>query len=138
MKKLMLFAAIAGLGLAAAAPPQGSGPGAGWALGAQGGYPACSKTVTDRCIQLYERGVATRQNLALNDRLGKDTRLASAPARAWAPESSYTPAPASVGGPYEPLPYRTGSIVRAPAAPADYPACSRLITDSCIQRHRGR
>jgi hypothetical protein len=32
------------------------------------GYPACSATVTDRCIQLYERGVRSRENMARNDR----------------------------------------------------------------------
>lgn len=29
---------------------------------AQTGYPPCSRTVTDRCIQLYERGVTGRGN----------------------------------------------------------------------------
>ena len=28
----------------------------------QTGYPPCSRTVTDRCIQLYERGVTGRGN----------------------------------------------------------------------------
>ena len=29
---------------------------------AETGYPACSATVTDRCIQLYERGVTGEGN----------------------------------------------------------------------------
>ncbi len=68
MKMLSLFAATAGLGLLGAAPPPVEGlygP-----AGASGGYPPCSHTVRDRCIQLYERGVASRRNLALNARLG--------------------------------------------------------------------
>ena len=55
MKKLLLFAAVAGLGLVSASPP-GKGPGDG-AREARRHYPPCSRTVTDRCIQLYERGV---------------------------------------------------------------------------------
>jgi len=52
MKKLVLFAAVAGLGLVSASPPPP-------AVSAQAAatYPPCSRTVTDRCIQLYERGV---------------------------------------------------------------------------------
>jgi hypothetical protein len=55
MKRLFLFAAVAGLGLVSAGPPgehrtraQGHGEDA---------YPPCSRTVRDNCIQLYERGV---------------------------------------------------------------------------------
>lgn len=77
MKKTALFAALCVTTLVGAAPP------AEWS----GGYPPCSATVTDRCIQLYERGVATAANLALNERLGNGgTQLA-------------------MGGPYEPLEY---------------------------------
>ena len=73
MKKIVLFATVCGLGLVAAAPSS------------NGGYPPCSATVTDRCIQLYERGVATRANLALNEQLGQgSTQMA-------------------MGGPYEPV-----------------------------------
>ena len=53
MKKLFLFAAVAGLGLAASAPPSAQSSSAA----ASRGYPPCSRTVTDRCIQTYERGV---------------------------------------------------------------------------------
>ncbi len=53
MKRLLLFAALAGLGLVSASPPEGDhgrGPGA-----EDGAYPPCSRTVRDRCIQ-RERG----------------------------------------------------------------------------------
>ena len=78
MKTLFLFAAVAGLGLVSAHPPgenRGHAP-----REARGGYPPCSATVTDRCIQLYERGVRSRRNLARNERLPRDTNLAAAPA----------------------------------------------------------
>jgi hypothetical protein len=82
MKKTLMFAAAAGLLLVSNAPPPGWS--ADWEdYTRTGGYPPCSRTVTDRCIQLYERGVATRTNLALNERLGM-------------------PGPA-MGGPYEPV-----------------------------------
>ena len=61
MKKLILFAAVAGLGLTSASPDYHGGP-----REARGGYPPCSRTVRDRCIQLYERGVRTPENLAAN------------------------------------------------------------------------
>lgn len=61
MKKLILFAAVAGLGLTSASPDYHGGP-----REARGGYPPCSRTVTDRCIQLYERGVRAPENLADN------------------------------------------------------------------------
>jgi hypothetical protein len=48
-------------------------------------YPACTATVTDNCIQLYERGVRAS--------------LASAPTAKLEEESSTT----AVGGPYEPV-----------------------------------
>lgn len=47
------------------------------------GYPPCSATMKDSCIQLYERGVATQANLALNENMEGSTM--------------------AVGGPYEPL-----------------------------------
>jgi hypothetical protein len=53
MKKLLLFAAVAGLGLVSASPPKGPDTGEREARR----YPPCSRTVTDRCIQLHERGV---------------------------------------------------------------------------------
>lgn len=41
--------------------PMASG-GVGGPLETRGGYPPCSRTVTDRCIQLYERGVSGQGN----------------------------------------------------------------------------
>jgi hypothetical protein len=58
MKKLLLFAAVAGLGLVSASPPP-KGPDNG-PREMRRHYPPCSRTVTDRCIQLYERGVRGR------------------------------------------------------------------------------
>lgn len=53
MKKLLLFAAVAGLGLVSASPPdKGPEPAP---REARTNYPPCSRTVTDRCIQLGER-----------------------------------------------------------------------------------
>ena len=69
MKKLAIFSSLAALTLVAAAPPSQ------WsksAIKTIKGYPPCSATVRDRCIQLYERGMATAANLALNERLGRD------------------------------------------------------------------
>ncbi len=112
VKRLCLFAAVAGLSLVSAAPPErvdGSG------VTGTGGYPPCSRTVTDRCIQLYERGVATAENLALNERLGPG-RVASA-----------------MGGPYEAAPVPEGDDWRPAAGGGDYPPCSATVTDRCIQ-----
>ncbi len=50
MKKLLLFAAVAGLGLVSASPPD-KGPDNG-PRETRRHYPPCSRTVTDRCIQL--------------------------------------------------------------------------------------
>ena len=65
MKKLLLFAAVAGLGLVSASPPP-KGPDNG-PREMRRHYPPCSRTITDRCIQLYERGVRAR-----HDRDGDD------------------------------------------------------------------
>ena len=107
MKKLLVLAAAAGLGLVSASPPPSADASGG--AEAAGGYPPCSATVTDRCIQLYERGVATRANLAANGSLG--------PGRG----------PAQ-GGPEEP----------ALASAGDYPPCSATVTDRCTQTYEGR
>lgn len=70
MKKLVPFAAVAWLGLVSAGPPDDyKGP-----REARGGYPPCSARVTDRCIQLYERGVRSPENLAVNARLPHQRR----------------------------------------------------------------
>ena len=119
MKKLAMFTAVAGLTLVSAAPPSHWSRGAGGDDWAGLGNPHCSRTITDRCIQLYERGVRTRANLALNERLGMDDRMAA------------------MGGPYEPTAEPLGA--RSEAWPrtsrSDYPACSRTVTDRCIQLH---
>jgi hypothetical protein len=56
-------AAIAAKG-AATPEPQGTDPGKGIGgpVESRSGYPACSATVTDSCIQLYERGVTGQGN----------------------------------------------------------------------------
>lgn len=68
MKKLLLFAAVAGLGLVSASPPP-KGPDYG-PREMRRHYPPCSRTITDRCIQLNERGVraqAERDDYARDD-----------------------------------------------------------------------
>jgi hypothetical protein len=79
MKKTLMFTASLMLGSAGVA--QSTVNNAGEAS-ANAGYPACSRTVTDSCIQLYERGVRTSANLAMNRNM--------------------TPA-TGMGGPYEPV-----------------------------------
>ena len=119
MKKLAVFTAIAGLTLVSAAPPSH------WSRGASGdewtgrGYPPCSRTITDRCIQLYERGIRTRANLALNERLGMNDSAAA------------------MDGPYEPAgdAGEDGAAAWPRTSRSDYPACSRTVTDRCIQLH---
>jgi hypothetical protein len=81
--------------------------------------------VTDRCIQLYERGVRARANLDMNARLGPDraagTMMASRPMRP------------AVGGPMEDVPMAP-AVGPSPRVEREaYPACSRTITDRCIQ-----
>jgi hypothetical protein len=51
MMKPLLLAPIAFVGLASASPPPMMGDGPPQA----GGYPPCSATITDRCVQTYER-----------------------------------------------------------------------------------
>ena len=58
--KRLLFAAVAGLALVSASPPEGD-----HRIEARG-YPPCSATVTDECIQLHERGIRVPANLARN------------------------------------------------------------------------
>jgi hypothetical protein len=112
MKKILLCAAaVSGLTLIGASPPAYGDP------EEAGAYPPCSSSVTDRCIQLYERGVATEENLAFNEDVG--------PA---GPEPG-------MGGPYETAhaehdDSEAGAIREARS---DYPACSATVTDGCIQ-----
>ena len=72
MKKLLLFAAVAGLGLVSASPPP-KGPDNG-PPDARRHYPPCSRTVTDSCIQLYERGVRARHHRDDDDDYARDER----------------------------------------------------------------
>ncbi len=103
MKKRLLFATFAGLTLVSAAP---SDPIPWEDEDSLRGYPPCSASVTDRCIQTYERGVATAANRSRNEELGRD-----GPA---APRDDYAARPAR-------------------EARSDYPPCSASVTDRCIQ-----
>lgn len=64
MKKLILFATVAGLGLTSASPDYPSGPTETW-----GDYPPCSRTVRDSCTQRYERGVRAPAHRADDQKL---------------------------------------------------------------------
>jgi hypothetical protein len=120
MKKLFVFTALAGLTLVSAAPPSHWRSTTAEREWSGNGYPPCTRTRTDRCIQLYERGVATRANLALNERLGMDDRVMA------------------MGGPYEPVyGLAPGDEQDAWAAtpPDDYPPCTRSRSDRCVQTY---
>ena len=95
MKRIVIYSA--GLLLAGTAIAY-SGP-----IASQGDYPPCSETIMDRCIQLYEPGVASPANLALNDQLGDGTQMAAVeyPEATEVAYSDYDNA--AVGGPYEPV-----------------------------------
>jgi hypothetical protein len=98
--KRLLFAAVAGVGLVSASPPDEEGE-----REARTGYPPCSASVTDECIQLYERGVRTRDNLADN----RDSRR-------YGDESAHP------------------SRHQPPTAAGGYPPCSSTVKDECQQR----
>jgi len=110
MKMPSLFAAAAGLTLLGASPPPMDGmygpP------GGPGGYPPCTSRGQDRCIQLYERGVANPRNLAMNDRFGPGR----VPRR-------------YAHGPMGPRPGERVVVV----ARNDYPPCGGGVADRCIQ-----
>jgi hypothetical protein len=151
MKRTIVYAA--GLAIAGAAFAQNYYDDVA-AVGSQGGYPPCSATVTDRCIQLYEPGVATPRNLALNEQLGPGrTALAAAavePAEpypgeptepyyagnAYAERESYD-ASAPVGGPYQPVADPAYAADNWPAPTrSDYPPCEpHPYDDRCIQTY---
>lgn len=118
MKMLSLFAAAAGFGLLGAAPPP---PMAGGASYGPGGYPPCSRAVRDRCIQLYERGVASPRNLALNDRLGPGREPRRWAHRGMGRMSGEAPAYAAMGN------------RRVVVASNDYPPCGDGVGDRCLQ-----
>lgn len=97
MKTRLVVAAAGGLALLGAAPPP-AGPAPVAPPVSKSGYPPCTGTVTDRCIQLYERGVRSEANLARNARGGPGAAATAqaAPVRAAAPvklasRSTYTP-----------------------------------------------
>jgi len=101
MKRIIVYSA--GLALAGAAFAQSYYDDGYAPQSSQGGYPPCSATVTDRCIQLYEPGVATPTNLALNEQLGDGTQMAATdyPEANAVAYSDYDNV--AVGGPYEPV-----------------------------------
>jgi hypothetical protein len=111
MKKLFLFAAVAGLGLVSASPPgpdDMQGPDE-----ARTNYPPCSARVADECIQRHEGGVAARENLAENrhrERRGEEMGMAEGD------EPGPAPAPAHAGS-------------------SHYPPCTAAVKDECRQ-HR--
>ena len=116
MKKPLLFAAaiaVSGLTLVSASPPPYSNP------DDEAAYPPCSSTVTDRCIQLHERGVDSEDNLALNEDLGMNE-----------------PGP-GLGGPLEDVGDPDMSEASAIIAADDYPPCSGSLRDRCVQGHEG-
>ncbi len=67
MKKLLLFAAVAGLGLVSASPP-GKGPEPGARETRH--YPPCSRTVRDSCIQGHGRGDRRHEHHARGEHRG--------------------------------------------------------------------
>lgn len=121
-------------------------PGAGTPT-AKGDYPPCDPGPgDDMCIQLYEAGVSTPTNLAMNRNLGDgSTMMASADtASGWTNEVDASTT--AVGGPYEPVtgdspdPYAApvvreeGMTETTDAAGTDYPACAPGPgDDNCIQ-----
>jgi hypothetical protein len=64
MKRLFLFAAVAGLTLVSAHPPQDRGRGPDHDENA---YPPCSRTVRDSCIQRNERGMRRHHHRGHHD-----------------------------------------------------------------------
>jgi hypothetical protein len=126
MKKLFLFAAVAGLGLVSASPPapedmQGSDE-------TRTGYPPCSASVTDECNQLRERGVERRETFAENrhpGRRGEEMGMAEGDDdEADEEEARDQPRPASE---VQPRPAYGGS--------SHYPPCTAALKDECRQ-HR--
>lgn len=115
MMKLSLFAAAAGLTLVSASPP----PAETRAGAAAGDYPPCSRTVTDRCIQLYERGVKAPAKMA-----------------------SSRSATAARGGPYEAAPAATAGGDYPPCSATVKDRCNQLksrpVRAAAVSRHRIR
>ena len=126
MKKALLLAAAAGVMLIGSTPPRPPVP-----VEEGVGYPPCSRTLRDRCIQVHERGVRTPENLAMNE--SDDP----GPYSAGGPPPRIMPDRAQMAGTSE-----MDSVVAPPApghetriARNDYPPCSAGLTDRCIQQH---
>jgi hypothetical protein len=146
VKKALFLAAAAGGLLVSSAPPHRPVP------TEEGvGYPPCSRSLRDRCIQLNERGVASAENLAINR--GEDSdpgeRYAGGPDGMMPPP----PPPGMMGhhGPMHPGMMPPGGVpeqdsVVAPPPPGmigerpmrmamnDYPPCADAMSDRCAQR----
>ena len=128
MKKQLLLAAVAGLTLVSAHPPQADrGP---QPREARSGYPPCSRTVTDRCIQLYERGVNAPANLG--------TALPPHPEDEDI-DVAYAGDHLQAGRPHPPAPAAAPPIAPPPrvqlaAAPRHYPPCTAAVRDRCTQQ----
>jgi hypothetical protein len=93
MKKLILFAAVAGLGLVSASPPAPKGgpdkP--------DEAYPPCSRTVTDSCMQRQQGRATARRHYAAH-------AARRAPGPAPARTAAATPrAPAAAAAPHAPV-----------------------------------
>ena len=116
-------------------------------------YPPCSRTVRDRCIQLHERGVATRENLAINRGEAGAEDYADGPGDLPPPPERYAgsgpyddgaPAPGFMGHRMAPppgAPSEMESVVAPPPPGApmrmamnDYPPCADAASDRCVQR----
>jgi hypothetical protein len=92
------------------------------------GYPPCSRSVTDRCIQLYERGVANPHNLAMNEGRG-DRRMS----RRYAYGSMGPMGPGMEPMPRGPHYGPPGGRRVVVMTRNEYPPCGGEIGDSCIQ-----
>lgn len=110
MKKTMITLA-AGFAISGAAFAQTGGTIEGWTNSAADGYPPCSSTVTDSCVQLYESGIDGNAALAMGGPYEPITEHS---------ESMMSDGLVAMGGPIE---ERT-----------DYPACDPGPGDDrCIQ-----
>lgn len=138
MKKAMLFAAAGGILLVSASPGTRNPS----AKGEARGYPPCSRTLTDRCIQLYERGVRTPENLALNALPGAryPARGSGASSAVLADkdvgEAPRTEVAAAAAPPRPRIQVRAERPVRYAAAA--YPRCTASNQDRCRQQRAAR
>lgn len=140
MKTKMMMLAAAATMMSSAGAAQTMWNNGGWSpTPVSTEYPACSGAESeDRCIQLYERGVRTSANLAMNAEMrgnsSGETMLAeNDPSMTMPADGNYT----GQGGPYEdvdPADLAAMSGVAGHATQTDYPPCPRSdAADSCIQ-----